>query len=1012
MPPSQSSSELSAREHVELGKIAFDLGLLDLDVLCEATWLLGQMTEPAAPKAFWVERGWLTPEGLMAVLAYLEINQRGPVSVSVSDAEQSTGGVEPDDSSDGERSPTLSTYEFIQHVGGHVEQQAERVSLADVLRTVQPSEASIADVQVAALPRLDGEALARGEFGDEVSEGPSDPSSGALRKRPVADATRADGANALGAADTVDARLQRAIKLNQSSSDSMPGSARTMRGRVVRDRYMLSRELGRGGGGQVVRAFDRELGRTVAMKILSRPPEAGPLTNKSVQRFIAEAQTTGQLEHPNIIPVYDMGVLADGRLYYTMKEVRRHSLREVLQALLRGEELIEEEYTLTRLLNIFRQVCQAMHFAHVRGVVHRDLKPDNIMLGDFGEVLVTDWGLARVQGREVVTDFFLQGGEDHRPGQTLGTPAYMPPEQARGELDLVDELSDVYALGAILYEVLTLEPPFVGKSPFAVMVQVVNEAVVPPRRRVPDRDIPEELEVICLRAMAPERESRFEGAHELYLAIEAYLDGVRPREARRRSEQAARHAESYFRALGESQALERRARDAAAAVEDWEPVMRKRLVWRLQDEVQSTRHRMARAFGEAVNAYTQSLAYEVDLQSARQGLAQLYWSRFKTAENSQDILTLLYFEALIRQYDDGTYMPLLEGHGELTLATFPEGAELFLQPMVDRDRRLVPGDERYLGCSPVQGASLPMGVYQAVIRHEGYRDVVVPLTVGRCVEVDLVVDMLTEDDIGEGFIYVPPGEFIMGGDDEAFDAHDRADVFVEAMLIARFPVTFRQYLEFINDLWLSHPEQARQRLPSSRGSDGLLVRFDQDLQMVVPDEIVIEGKARERYPAGRGSEWDLPVIGVSFDDAVSYAQWRSRRDGVSYRLPTEVEWEKAARGTDGRVYPWGNHFDPTFCKMLLSRPEHSQPEPVGVFRADESPYGVRDMAGGVREWVADLSDPSQPLHPDAQTCTVRGGAWNQDAKGCRLASRIRIIRQARNNSIGFRLARSLISHYS
>jgi serine/threonine-protein kinase len=220
-------------------------------------------------------------------------------------------------------------------------------------------------------------------------------------------------------------------------------------------------------------------------------------------------------------------------------------------------------------------------------------------------------------------------------------------------------------------------------------------------------------------------------------------------------------------------------------------------------------------------------------------------------------------------------------------------------------------------------------------------------------------------------------------------------------------VTFREYLDFVNSVWKDDPIDGKGLLPSARGSDGLLVRFDPDLQMYVPGEIVIEGKARERYPAGRGIEWDLPVIGVSFDNALAYVRWKSHRDGLTYRLPTEAEWEKAARGTDGRVYPWGNHFDPTFCKMLFSRPEFAQPEPVGVFRCDESPYGVRDMAGGVREWVADLPDAECPTHPDTQACTVRGGAWNQDAKGCRLASRIRVLRAARNTGIGFRLARDI-----
>ena len=247
----------------------------------------------------------------------------------------------------------------------------------------------------------------------------------------------------------------------------------------------------------------------------------------------------------------------------------------------------------------------------------------------------------------------------------------------------------------------------------------------------------------------------------------------------------------------------------------------------------------------------------------------------------------------------------------------------------------------------------------------------------------------------------------MGGDDEAFDPCERSFPDVPSFVIARYPVTFREYLEFLNEVWQADAREAQKLLPAARGSDGFLVRFDSGLRKYVPDEILIEGAARDRYPEGRGLEWDLPIIGVSFDDAISYARWRSQREGVQYRLPSELEWEKAARGVDGRIFPWGNDFDATFCKMMHSRPEHHQPEPVGVFRDDQSPWGARDMAGGVREWVADFPDTDQPVHPDAQVCSLRGGAWNLDANACRLASRGRVLRVARLTSVGFRLVRSV-----
>jgi Leucine-rich repeat (LRR) protein len=276
------------------------------------------------------------------------------------------------------------------------------------------------------------------------------------------------------------------------------------------------------------------------------------------RRFVEEAQINGQLEHPNIVPVHELGVDAENRLYFTMKLVRGRTLADIIDLLARDPAQVAE-FSRFRLLRVFIQVCNAVAFAHNRGVVHRDLKPSNIMIGDFGEVQVADWGLARVlpperrtvytdQGRttpatiraepartssddrlQAVVASFRRTPDGSRAGETVqgtieGTPAYMPPEQAKGELDHIDERSDIYSLGAILYELLTLHPPVGGRTVDEVLDNVVNHRIPPPGARAPDRDIAMELSAICLKALSAEREHRYQRVVDLRRDVEAHLE--------------------------------------------------------------------------------------------------------------------------------------------------------------------------------------------------------------------------------------------------------------------------------------------------------------------------------------------------------------------------------------------------------------------------------------------------------------------------------------------------------
>ena len=288
-------------------------------------------------------------------------------------------------------------------------------------------------------------------------------------------------------------------------------------------RYEIKGELGRGGMGIVMRALDRDLQREVALKI-TRGDQSGP---HAIARFVSEAQVTGQLSHPNIVPVHELGHESGGRTWFAMKLVEGRSMAAVIAALRGCDECTRADYPLARRLYVFGQLLNAMAYAHDRGVIHRDLKPDNIMLGDYGEVLVMDWGLAKVRGGaelagKVTTSRLGTPGSETLDGTIVGTPAYMPPEQARGEAENITLRSDIYSLGAILYELLCLRPPYEAATASELLVKVTTQPPPPPGKHNPDVVITRGLEDICMRCLAQDPADRFASVQDLQKALQAH----------------------------------------------------------------------------------------------------------------------------------------------------------------------------------------------------------------------------------------------------------------------------------------------------------------------------------------------------------------------------------------------------------------------------------------------------------------------------------------------------------
>jgi eukaryotic-like serine/threonine-protein kinase len=279
---------------------------------------------------------------------------------------------------------------------------------------------------------------------------------------------------------------------------------------LVGTRYRLLERIARGGMGVVYAAEDEKLERRVALKVLDVPGTDGDLAN----RLMREARVLARLEHPGIVPVHDVGTLADGRVFYTMKFVEGQRLDKFIE----GVDSVQDR------LRLFLRICEAVAFAHARGVLHRDLKPANIMVGPFGEVLVMDWGLAKILRGEgasaergadaeaTIVEKPKKTGEGSDStkssvitghGTVMGTPGYMSPEQARGEVEVLDARSDIFSLGALLRFILT------QKTPTGFM----------PR---PDRP----LEAICAKATAEQRDSRYSAVQDFGQDVSRYLDGL------------------------------------------------------------------------------------------------------------------------------------------------------------------------------------------------------------------------------------------------------------------------------------------------------------------------------------------------------------------------------------------------------------------------------------------------------------------------------------------------------
>jgi len=291
-------------------------------------------------------------------------------------------------------------------------------------------------------------------------------------------------------------------------------------------KYDDFKPLTEGGSAELRLCMDKNLQRVVVFKALHPHLRGSELDNK---RFLREARVTAMIPHPGTVPVYELGRDRNGSLYFTMKKIEGRDLRAVIMDMAAGDLNVTEKFPLTRLIDVLISACQTIAYAHAHGVFHRDLKPANIVVGEFGEVMVLDWGLAKVRG-EVLPDIDMQVTGPTglslaltQPGRRAGTPLYMSPEQARGDTD-IDERTDVFNLGSILYEMLTWKNLITAETIDDAMKQILETPAPLPREVAPERRVPEELEAICLKSLQKDAAERYQSVWDMAEDLQAWRD--------------------------------------------------------------------------------------------------------------------------------------------------------------------------------------------------------------------------------------------------------------------------------------------------------------------------------------------------------------------------------------------------------------------------------------------------------------------------------------------------------
>jgi formylglycine-generating enzyme required for sulfatase activity/tRNA A-37 threonylcarbamoyl transferase component Bud32 len=795
-------------------------------------------------------------------------------------------------------------------------------------------------------------------------------------------------------------------------------------------RYLVLEQLGAGAMGVVYAAYDPELDRKVALKLLRTQQGRGADRARRQERLVREAKAIAKLSHPNVVGIFDVGV-HDGQVFMAMEYLGGGTLRDWMNAQTRPWREI---------VKMFVEVGQGLAAAHVEGLVHRDFKPDNVLLDKQGKPKVADFGLVRVESTTSDTDD-RQLTVEEQPGLTVGdtvpvpltrtgaiagTPAYMAPEQFLGKP--IDARTDQFALCVALYEALYGERPFAGESVIALAGQVTKGHV---RATPKDSDVPGWVRKVLVRGLGADPSDRFASVADLLgdlasdpgrkrlrflsvagvlLLVAAVVAVVARREAKRRGAldaQVASHVLAARTAYDASRSKSLASADSRRrALEAFDLSGRRAGEASWQQHLQLDRtvdSLLAQAELDASAARTMSPTREV-----AQLLEQIRRERLRIAESHRRARDANEIAARLVA-GGGT----VAGRVTLSLHSQPDGATVWIETLApDAHGRRQARDRRLLGTTPAKGVALDAASYRLTFEHAGRAPVTVVVLVERGEALDLNMKLPREGTFPRGFVYVPPGRFLFGTSDEDLrtsflDTVPLHETQTKGFLIGVNEVTFAEWIDFMKQ---SPAAQRRDLTPRGREPNGGGIELrpsssgDWELSFTPWSRTMRAARGLPlTYPertVRRSQDWTrFPVTGITPVQASEYARWLARTGRLpGARLCTEKEWERAARGADDREFPQGDSLNPgdaNFDATYGHQVTLFGLDEVGSYPASTSVFGVRDMAGNAFEFTQSVLRDSDFV--------ARGGCYYQAARAARSTNRAIVDANVRGQALGFRV---------